>query len=129
GTPVTIVVPGSTTGNTSIVTVTPMGGFTGAVNFTCALSGSPAAAKYLPGCSIPSSVNIAGTSAVTATMTISSTAASSSAYAFPSPNRMAWLAAHAGVALLGMVVFGIRARRRSEERRVGKEGSWGWAVR
>jgi len=112
GTPVTIVVPGSTTGNTSIVTVTPMGGFTGAVNFTCALSGSPAAAKYLPGCSIPSSVNIAGTSAVTATMTISSTAASSSAFVFPSPNRMAWLAAHAGVALLGMVVFGIRARRR-----------------
>ena len=112
GTPVTIAVPGSTTGNTSIVTVTPLGGFTGAVSFTCALSASPPAAKYLPGCSIPSPVNIAGTSAMTASMTISSTAASSSAFLFPSPNPTRWLAAQGGAALLGIVVFGIRAQGR-----------------
>ena len=112
GTPVTIVSPGATTGNTSTVTLTPLGGFTGAVGFTCALSASPPGANYLPGCSIPPSVNIAGTSAVTATMTITSTAASSSAFVFPSPNRMGWLAANGGVALLGIALFGIGARGR-----------------
>jgi subtilase family serine protease len=63
---------GATTGNTSTITITPVGGFTGPVALSCAVTpttGTPAT------CSIPSSVSIAGTSAVTATLTLNTTLA------------------------------------------------------
>jgi len=79
-TPVTIASPGATTNNTSAVTVTPGNGFTGAVYLSCALTSSPSGAVHLPTCSFPSNaLNIAGTGAVTALMTVDSTAPSSSA--------------------------------------------------
>lgn len=70
------IAPGASTGNTSTITVTPQGGFTGSVYLTCTLTAYPSGAAYLPGCSIPASVSITGSSAVTASMTISSTAPS-----------------------------------------------------
>ena len=83
-TPVTIPTPGATTGNTSMITVTPGNGFTGAVYLSCALTSSPTGAVHLPTCSVPSnSVNITDTNAVAATMTINSTAPSSSASSLP----------------------------------------------
>jgi trimeric autotransporter adhesin len=115
-TPVTITAPGATTGNTSTVTVTPVNGYTGAVFLSCALTSSPARAVEPPTCIIPS-VNIPGTAAVTATMTINSAAAGSAALVHPIPpgpfrvgplaGAPAWFAAWAGIAfllLLGMRV-------------------------
>lgn len=69
-------IAGATTGNTSSVSVTPASGFTGTVNFTCAVSSAPAGAASPVTCTPPSSVNVTGTTAVTAStpLTIASTA-------------------------------------------------------
>jgi hypothetical protein len=119
GTPVIIATPGATTGNTSTITVTPAGGFTGAVSLSCALSVSPPGAQDVPGCSIPNLVNITGTSAASVTLTISSTAPSASGSAFRVLDRRRWLAASGGVALLGIVLFGIPARGRRRRSLLG----------
>ncbi|WP_263351972.1 Ig-like domain repeat protein [Acidicapsa acidisoli] len=66
------IVAGATTGNTSTITVTPSGGFTGAVSLACAVSG-PSGATSPATCSIPSSVTISGTTAQTATLTVTTT--------------------------------------------------------
>ncbi len=76
GTPITITLPAVT--GMSTVTVTPGGGFTGAVNLTCAIT-SPAGST----CSFsPPSVTISGTAAATSTLTVTvlGTAAVGSAY-------------------------------------------------
>jgi trimeric autotransporter adhesin len=74
-TPVAIALP-ATTGTGGAITVTPGGGFTGAVNLTCAIT-TPAGAT----CTVaPTSVTIAGTTAQAATLTVtilSTTAAGS----------------------------------------------------
>jgi trimeric autotransporter adhesin len=58
---------------TSALTVTPAGGFTGAVALTCSVAG-PTGAVSLPTCSpSPASVSIAGTAAGTSTLTIATT--------------------------------------------------------
>ena len=116
------VMAGATSGNTSTVTVTPNGGFLGAVNLKCALTSSPSGAMNLPTCNIPPSVLINGTSAATATMTVSTTAPMSGSLFYPLKDllrgasgtalacvfmlvtpvrRKAWRA------VLGLVVFGI----------------------
>ncbi|HTW46404.1 MAG TPA: protease pro-enzyme activation domain-containing protein [Acidobacteriaceae bacterium] len=53
---------------TSILTVTPANGFTGAVNFACSVSGSPAGLT----CSAPNA-SISGTTAATSTLTVATT--------------------------------------------------------
>jgi N-acetylneuraminic acid mutarotase len=55
---------------TGTLTVTPSGGFTGQVNFTCAVSGSPTGLS----CAAPVA-NVTGTSATTSTLTVGTTAA------------------------------------------------------
>ncbi len=65
--PITVVA-GATSGNTSTITVTPAGGFTGQVNLTCAVGNSPGGTN--PTCTVTSPVSIAGTSAATSTLTI-----------------------------------------------------------
>jgi hypothetical protein len=65
--------PGATTGNTSAITVTPSGGFTGQVNLTCKLTSTPASAASPATCSVPSSVTIIGTGAATATLAVATT--------------------------------------------------------
>jgi len=65
--------------STSTITITPSGGFTGAVSLACAVSASPAGAKNAPTCSIDQSASIAGSAPVTATLTIKTTGASSTA--------------------------------------------------
>lgn len=87
GTQVTIASPGATAGNTSTITVTPENGFTGAVYLSCTLTSLPTGAIHLPTCSVPSNaLSITGTSAATATMTVNSTASSSSANSLPLRN-------------------------------------------
>lgn len=120
-TPVTIATPGATTGNTSTIGVSPGGGFTGAVYLSCAMTASPVGAQYLPTCSIPPSVNITGATAVTATMTINSTPASTTAFVAPArkrllPNRPWALAANTAAMLGPLLLFGILTQRRSSAR-------------
>lgn len=64
---------GATSG-TSTITITPSGGFTGAVSLACALTSSPANAQQLPTCSVNQPSAISGTQAVTATLTVNATA-------------------------------------------------------
>jgi sugar lactone lactonase YvrE len=106
--------PGATTGNSSTITVTPGGGFTGNVTLTAAVTSSPAGAQYPPTVSFGSTspVSITSASAGTATLTISTTAATSAALSYPQPRNVPWYAA-GGTLLAGLLLFGIPARRRS----------------
>jgi hypothetical protein len=108
------VAPGATSGNTSTVTVTPAGGFTGSVVLTAAVTSSPTGALYPPTVSFGSTsqVNITGTTGETAILTISTTAATSAAVPYPKRPGVPWYLA-GGAALAGLLFFGIPARRRS----------------
>ena len=104
---------GATTGNTSTITVTPSGGFTGSVMLTAALSSSPSGASNLPtfGFGTTSPVSITGTTAGTGTLTVLTTAATSGALVRPKVTDSPWYAA-GGAALACLVLVGIPARRR-----------------
>jgi hypothetical protein len=101
---------GATTGNTSTISITPANSFTGLVNLSCALTTSPAGATKVPTCSIAGSVNVTGTTAATSTLTVSTTAPTTSALDLPL-NK--FFAVGGGIAIAGLLFFGIPARRRS----------------
>ncbi|HTS34905.1 MAG TPA: choice-of-anchor tandem repeat GloVer-containing protein [Candidatus Solibacter sp.] len=107
--------PGATTGNTSTITVTPSGGFTGNVTLTAAITSSPAGAQDLPRLSFGSTtpVDITSASAGTATLTITTTAPTNKALAYPIPPRAGWYPI-GGAALTLALALGIAvpARRR-----------------
>jgi len=117
-TSVVIAAPGATTGNTSTVTVAPQNGFTGAVSLSCVLASSPNGAQDLPTCAIPSSVNITAASAVTAMMTINSTAAGTAAAIDSGGKDRRRFAATAGLVLGAFFVLGMPAGRRRRRRLV-----------
>lgn len=75
GTAASVASPGGTA--TSTVTITPSAGFTGTVTVTCAVTAGPAGAIDPPTCSATQPPAISGTAAVTSTITINTTAASS----------------------------------------------------
>jgi hypothetical protein len=101
------VAAGATTGNTSTITVTPDGGFTGSVTLTAALTSSPSGAVNLPTMSFGStgSVNITGTGSGTATLTISTTAEGGCA-PFGVEMKTAWYMP-GGATLALLVLFGV----------------------
>ena len=104
---------GASSGNTSTITVTPSGGFTGAVALTAAITASPAGAVDPPAPSFGTTtpVNITAASAGSATLTISTTAASSASLAYPGRRELRWYSA--GSAVLACVLFfGVPMRRR-----------------
>lgn len=113
GAPVSLA-PGATTSNTSTVNLTPGGGFTGNVTLTAALTTSPAGAVDPPTFSFgtTSPVDITGSAAGTATLTISTTAATSSQVSYPNRQGIPWYAA-GGATLACLLLFGVPARRRS----------------
>jgi len=99
--------PGATVGNTSTIAVTPANGFTGTVSLSCAIT--PAAAKDPATCNIlPSSVTISGTTAQTATLTVSTTLAT----ALNQPSRLFWPSA-GGVTLALVFLFRLPKKRRN----------------
>jgi trimeric autotransporter adhesin len=112
---VSIATPGAS--GTSTITISPSGGFTGSVALSCTVTG-PTNAIDLPTCSIPAPPAIKGTAAVTATLTVNTTAASSSSNATGQAgtafrnqhNRM--LALGGGGALVAFLFFGVPSRRR-----------------
>jgi len=115
--------PGAASGNTSTITVTPAGGFTGGVTLTAAVTSSPTGAAYPPTLSFGSTspVSINGATAGTATLTISTTAPTSSALALPKRPGIPWSAA-GGVAFACLLLFGIPARRRAWRTKLGMLG-------
>jgi hypothetical protein len=119
GTAVTVS-PDATTANTSTITVTPAGGFTGSVTLSAAITSSPSGAQYPPTFSFGSTspVSITGTAAGTATLTITTTAATSAALVHPKRPGVPWYAA-GGAALACILLFGIPGRRRSWRRMLG----------
>lgn len=115
GTSVTVT-PGATTGNTSTITLTPLGGFIGTISLSCAIS--PAAASDPATCGIPASVSIGGSSAQTTTLTVNTTAATS---ALNQSRKSSWRSA-GGAALACTLLVGIPARRRRWRNIVGMLG-------
>jgi trimeric autotransporter adhesin len=109
GTAVTVSA-GATSSNTSTITVKPDAGFVGAVDLKCSLTSSPSGAMEPATCSIPSSVLINGTPAVTATMTVSTTAPTSGALAYPLRNL---LQGASGTALACVFMLIAPARRKA----------------
>ncbi len=116
--------PGATTGNTSTITVTPSGGFTGSVTLTAAVTSSPTGAQDPPTFNFGSTspVNITGASAVTATLTISTTAPMKAALTYPVRPGARWHTANAATlafVLLFGIAIAIPARERSWRTRLG----------
>jgi len=99
------VAPGATSANTSTITITPAGGFTGMVSLSCSIA--PTAATDPATCSIPASVSVSGVT--TAALSIGTTAATT---ALSKPRNLFWPTA-GGAALALVVFFGIPARRRN----------------
>lgn len=63
------VTAGATTGNTSLISVTPANSFSGTVTLSCAVTTSVSNPTSVPTCSLsPTSVSISGTAAVTSTL-------------------------------------------------------------
>jgi hypothetical protein len=106
--------PGAVSGNTSAITVTPNGGFTGSVALTAAITSSPTGSQYPPTLSLGSTtpVSITGASAGTATLTISTTAPTTAALVYPERPGAPWYVA-GGATLACLLLFGIPARRRN----------------
>jgi len=104
---------GATSGNTSTISVTPFGGFTGNVALTAAITSNPAGAQYPPTLSFGSTtpVSITGTNSGTATLTISTTAATSALLYNPEHHGFPWHT-EGGAALACILLIGIPARRR-----------------
>jgi trimeric autotransporter adhesin len=108
---VTIIAPGGTTNNTSTITVTPAGGFTGTVTLTAALTSSPAGAVDPPTFSFgsTSSVPVTSTTPATATLTILTSAASNASLHLP--GRLAPVSRGAILACLLAFAFPMRRRK------------------
>jgi hypothetical protein len=107
------VAPGATSGNTSTITIAPVGGFTGIVALTAAISSCPTDDLYPPTLSFSSTsqVNITSTTAGTATLTFTTTAPTSSALVYPKRPGVPWYAG-GGAVLAGLLLLGKPARRR-----------------
>jgi trimeric autotransporter adhesin len=95
--------PGSST--TSTITVGSTTGFTGTVALSCSVTSSPTGAVNAPGCSLSPT-----TTATTSTLTVTTSAATSSALERPL-NK--FFAVGGGIAVAGLLLFTIPARRRS----------------
>jgi len=114
-TPVSIATPGAS--GTSTITITPSGGFSAPVALSCTVTG-PSTAVDLPTCSVAAPPAITSIAAVSATLTVNTTAASSpsnatgqAATAFHQQrNRL--LALGGGNALAAFLFFGLFLRSR-----------------
>jgi trimeric autotransporter adhesin len=114
-TPVSIATPGAS--GTSTITITPSGGFSAPVALSCTVTG-PATAVDLPTCSVAAPPAITSITAVSATLTVNTTAASSSSNATGQAatafrkQRNRLLALGGGNALAAFLFFGLPLRRR-----------------
>jgi hypothetical protein len=100
-----VIAPGATTNNQSTITVSPQGGFTGSVTLTAAIGSNPPNATDPPTLSFGSTspINIAGSAAGTATLTVATTAPATSGLN-PEQQRGRWLSG-GGAALACILLF------------------------
>jgi hypothetical protein len=112
GTSVTVTA-GATTGNTSTITVTPTGGFSGSVTLTAAITSEPSGALNPPTFSFGSTspVTITGTSAATATMTIATAAAGGCSASNRNTQEFPW-SIPGGATLAVLVLIAVPRRSR-----------------
>ncbi|MGB6383898.1 MAG: hypothetical protein WBD25_05025 [Terriglobales bacterium] len=111
--------PGATTGNTSTITVTPSGAFSGSVALTAAITSSPSGAQDLPTLSSLGTVVLNGTGAVTSTLTIATTAPNQVALAHPVRPNTRWYNSTGVLAFALFFGMGIPAPRRNRRIRLG----------
>jgi hypothetical protein len=113
GGPVTISSPGTSTGNTTTITVTPSEGFTGSVTLTAALTNSPPGAVDPPTFSFGSTSPVTiSNSAASGSLTVSTTPATTGALTRPDWRRgVPWRGA-AGATLAFVLFFAIPRRSR-----------------
>ena len=104
------VTAGAISGNTSNIDVIPYGGFKGKVNLTCAVTTTMSNPHDPPTCKVTSPVAITGTTDVLATLTVNTTASTTSG-ALASPLNKFFFGGGAALAL--MFFFGVPARRRA----------------
>jgi hypothetical protein len=100
---------GATSGNTTAISLTPTNGFTGTVNLSCVVNTNLTNPADLPGCTLsPAALNISGTTKITSTLTVSTTAPAAVAQG-TGPFRNGGLTAFLALLLW----FGIPWRRRA----------------
>lgn len=98
------------TPQTSTITITPANGFTGDVILTCAVTSSPTGTVTPPSCSVTQPQPITGTQPVTATLTINTSAKSSSTATCIPLGRI--FKAGGGGILAALLLFFVPPRRR-----------------
>jgi hypothetical protein len=110
-TPATLVSPPGST-STTIVSVNPGGGFRGAVNLTCSVVGTSSSDVNIPTCSFnPATVTITNAQAAQSTLTVTTTAANTTAAA--GSHSGIGSAVRGGAMLACLLLFGLPGRRRS----------------
>ncbi len=105
---------GSSTGDSSTITITPSGGFSGSVALSAAVTNSPAGAQYLPTFTwTPSNAQVAlsGSNPSSATLTIATTPSTVGAIQRPENPASRWYGT-SGAVLACVVLFWIPSRRR-----------------
>jgi hypothetical protein len=108
-----IVTAGASTGNTSLISVTPTDRFAGTVALTAALTSSPTGAQDLPTFSFGGNtqVNISGAAPATAPLTITTTEGFACTQAYVMRPEIFWYTG-GSAALACLLLFGIPATRR-----------------
>jgi hypothetical protein len=105
--PITAIKAGSS--STSTVTISPSGGFTGAVSLACSITSSPSGAQNAPTCAVDPSASVSGTQPANATLTIKTIAPSASAHLqFP---KLFAVGGETLAATVLLFMFPIRRRR------------------
>lgn len=114
---------GTASGNTSTVTVTPTNGFVGTVTLSAAITSGPAGAQNPPSLSFGSTspASLINLKPATATLTITTTAATSGAVSYPARPGARWYTA-GGAALACLVFFLVPIRRRQWMNWIGLAG-------
>jgi hypothetical protein len=102
---------GATSDNTTSITVTPYGGFTGQVRLGCTVAASSSTASALPSCSIPPGVTLAE-SAATVSLSVVTTTGPANAQ-LHGPGSPPFLFSGAGAAFALLLFFGVPARKRA----------------
>ena len=95
--------------STSTITITPSGGFTGAVSLACSVTSSPSGAQNAPTCTVDQSASVSGSQPATATLTIKTTAPSTTAHSqFP---KLFAVGGETLAAAVLLFVFPVRRRK------------------
>jgi len=97
---------------TGTVTVNAGSTYSGTMNLTCSLTGSPAGAQSLPTCTVnPATVTLTASGSVTTTLKVNTTAASIASLVWPTRLKF-WAAGGGGSVLAFVLMFGVPSRRR-----------------